>query len=83
MSHRRRLVEMRAGEQGVVFEILGGIGSKRRLEVMGVRLGVTIEKMTGSPFGGPVVVRIGQMRLAIGYGMASKVMVEVKKAGPS
>jgi ferrous iron transport protein A len=74
---------MRAGEQGVVFEILGGIGSRHRLEVRGVRPGVTIEKMTGSPFGGPVVIRIGRMRLAIGYGMASKVVVEVKKAGPS
>jgi ferrous iron transport protein A len=50
------------------------------LEAIGVRPGVTIEKLTGSPFGGPVVIRIGHMRLAIGYGMASKVMVAAEKA---
>jgi len=71
---------MRAGEQGTVFEIRGGISVKRRLEAIGVRPGVTIEKLTDSPFGGPVVIRIGHMRLAIGYGMASKVMVAAEKA---
>lgn len=81
MSHRLSIVEMKAGEQGTIFEILGSIGLTRRLVAMGMRPGVTIEKMTGSPFGGPVIIRIGHMRLAIGYGMAGKVMVEVEKAG--
>jgi ferrous iron transport protein A len=49
------------------------------LEVIGVRPGVMIEKLTGSFFGGPVVIRIGNMRLAIGHGMASKVMVAAEE----
>ena len=34
-----------------------------------------------SPLGGPVVIRIGAMRLAIEFGMAGKVMVDVERAG--
>ena len=79
-GHCRRLVEMTAGEQGTVFEIRGGGSIKRRLEAIGLRPGVTIEKLSGSLFGGPVVIRIGHMRLAIGHGMASKVMVAAEKA---
>lgn len=69
---------MSAGEQGTVLSVRGGGGVKRRLEAMGVRRGVAIEKITGSPFGGPVIVKIGSVRLAIGYGMAGKVLLEVK-----
>lgn len=72
---------MGAGERGVVFEVVGGHGLRRRLESLGVRPGMMIEKMTGSPFGGPVVIRIGRARFAIGSGMASKVIVEVQEAG--
>jgi ferrous iron transport protein A len=71
---------MTAGEQGTVFEIRGGGSVKRRLEAIGIRPGVTIEKLTGSPFGGPLVVRIGHTRLALGYGIASKVIVAEQKA---
>jgi Fe2+ transport system protein FeoA len=78
-----RLVEMRAGERGTVFKIQGGIGLRHRLEAMGIRSGVTIMKMTGSSLGGPVVIRIGTMRLAIGCGMAGKIMVDVERAGTS
>jgi ferrous iron transport protein A len=76
-----KLVEMRTGERGTVFKIQGGIGLKRRLEAMGIRPGVTIMKMTGSPLGGPVVIRIGSMRLAIGCGMAGKVIVDLERTG--
>jgi ferrous iron transport protein A len=78
-----RLVDMGAGERGTVFKILGGIGLKRRLEAMGIRPGATIVKIVGSPLGGPVVIRIGTMRLAIGRGMAAQVMVDVEEAGTS
>jgi len=79
-GQRQRLVEMTPGEQGIVFEIRGGGSVKRRLEAIGIRPGVTIAKLTGSPFSGPVVVKIRHMRLAIGYGMASKIMVTADKA---
>jgi ferrous iron transport protein A len=83
MSQQRsvRLVEMRAGERGTVFKIQGGIGMKRRLEAMGIRPGISIVKIAGSPLGGPVVIGIGPVRLAIGCGMAVKVIVDPETAG--
>lgn len=68
-------------ERGTILSVQGGGGVRRRLEAMGVRRGVEVEKVTGSPFGGPVIVRIGNIRLAIGYGMAGKIIVEVTRAG--
>lgn len=79
-NHCLKLAEMRAGEQGTVLKILSSIGLKRRLEAMGIRPGVRIEKITGSPFSGPIVIRIEHIRLAIGYGMANKILVEVRRA---
>ncbi len=77
MISRLRLLEMKSGDQGTVFEVRGGAGVRRRLEAMGVRSGVAVEKVTGSPFGGPVIIKIGHARLAIGCGMASKIIVEL------
>ncbi len=79
----RTLAEIGIGESGTILKILGGIRLKHRLEAMGMRPGTTIEKIAGSPFGGPVVIRIGTIRLAIGHGMAGKVMVDVGKADAS
>ena len=72
---------MRAGARGTVFKIQGGIGLKRRLEAMGIRPGASIIKIAGSPLGGPVVIGIGSMRLAIGCGMAVKVIVDLERTG--
>jgi len=72
---------MRTGEHGTLFKIQGGIGTKRRLEAMGIRPGISIAKIAGSPLGGPVVIGIGSMRLAIGCGMASKVIVDLESTG--
>jgi len=43
---------------------------------MGIRPGVLLEKISGQPFGGPVVVQVGNNRIALGFGMACKVQVE-------
>lgn len=81
MSNRLRLLDMTEGERGTILSVQGGGGVRHRLETMGVRRGMAIEKVTGSPFGGPVIVKIGNVRLAIGYGMAGKIIVEVKRVG--
>jgi ferrous iron transport protein A len=81
MTRRLRLLDMSGGEEGTVLSVQGGGGARRRLEALGVRPGVTIVKVTGSPFGGPVIIGIGPVRLAIGYGMAGKIIVEVIPSG--
>lgn len=69
------LSAMRAGQSGTVIRLDGGTGVVRKLEDMGVRTGVRITKVSGQIMRGPVVVRIGSTRLAIGHGMARRVVV--------
>jgi Fe2+ transport system protein FeoA len=66
-------------QSGVVRDIQGGRGVGRRLSAMGLHPGATVRLVCAQPARGPVVVEInGTTRLALGRGIARKVMVEVK-----
>ncbi|MFO8102161.1 MAG: FeoA family protein [Dehalococcoidia bacterium] len=71
------VAQMKVGQSGQVTEIGGGRGMKR-LEAMGMRPGKQITKLSGMFGRGPVTVQIGGGQLAIGFGMARKIIVEVK-----
>ena len=73
------LTQMSSEQSGVVVEILGGAGLTRRLEAMGIRIGFKIRKISSQFMRGPITVKVGQVSLALGYGMASKVMVKTDK----
>ena len=70
---------MRRGQTGIVVQINAGHGMVRRLEVMGVRLGVKITKRSAQLLRGPVTVQVGRTELALGFGIAQRVMVEVQQ----
>lgn len=70
------LAEMRRQEKGRVVSIQGGFGLVRRLAALGIRPGVIVTKVSSRFMGGPVIVRIGNTELALGFGMARKVVVE-------
>lgn len=72
------LSEMITGGKGVVADVNGGHRLARRLDALGIRPGAMIEKLTGAPMRGPVTVRVGTSRVALGYGMAGNVHVEIK-----
>ena len=73
------LVDMNPGEKGVVVDIQGGMGATGRIQGLGIRVGKNIEK-TASQFGrGPQSVIVDNFKAAIGYGMASKIIVEVER----
>ncbi|MEO0190157.1 MAG: fused ferrous iron transport protein A/B, partial [candidate division WOR-3 bacterium] len=72
------LTQMKAGEKGRVVELSGGKGFIARLEALGIVPGVEIVKVSEQFMHGPVVIRIGNTQVAIGYGMAKKVMVNVE-----
>jgi len=81
MKVSRSLVEMGMKQEGVVTEIQGGFALARRLDAMGIRPGVKVEKMSGPYLQGPVTVRVGNARMALGFGMASKVLLETEEGG--
>ena len=60
-----------------IVSLVGGLGFKRKLYVMGLREGKVVRVVTRQPLRGPITIKIGGCQLTIGKGMAQKVMVEV------
>jgi len=71
------LVEMRTGQRGEIVQILGGRGVVRKLWVLGVVPGKKVEKVSSLLGSGPVVIRLGQQEIALGRGVAQKILVKV------
>jgi len=69
-----RLTEVRAGEVVHVSEVDGGHRVTSRLSDMGLYAGTEIEKLRGNG-SGPIIIRIGPSRLALGRGVAEKIIV--------
>ena len=73
------LTRMNPGEKGAVLEIRGGFDLIRRLETLGIRQGVEMTKVSAQIARGPVTVRVGNTQVAIGFGMAKEIVVEIKE----
>jgi Fe2+ transport system protein FeoA len=54
-----------------------GPGFARRLEALGVRPGKKVTKVSSMLFRGPVTLRIDNAQVAVGFRMASRIIVEV------
>jgi len=72
------LTQIESQTKGTVVKILGGHGMMKKVETLGIRVGCEIEKLSSHMMRGPVIVRIGNTRAAIGYGMAKKIIVKQK-----
>ena len=73
------LTHMKRGQSGRVIQIMGGFGMTRRLSALGIRPGKRITKVSAMFMRGPVTVRVGHSEIAIGFGMTSRIIVEVKE----
>lgn len=73
------LTEIETGKEGVVREIDGGKGLLARLSTLGIRPGVEIKKLSSQVMRGPVVIKVGRAQVAIGFGMAKRILVEIKE----
>ena len=68
------LANAHEGELGIVEEFYGGSGAQLRLATLGMRKGDMVEVITNSGTG-QLIVAVNHTRLAIGRGVASKVLV--------
>ena len=78
MGDKKRITvqKMRAGQSGHVVEITGGVGLTNRLNALGIRPGKRITKISSMFMRGPVTVLVDRAQVAIGYGMAGKIIVD-------
>jgi len=71
--------QMHAGQSGKVVEILGGAHLFSRLNALGIRPGKRITKVSSMFLQGPVTIQVDRSQVAIGFGMAGKLLVDVEE----
>jgi len=76
------LTVLRKGEVGTVVSISGGHGKgggfEKRLMDMGLTPGTRVTVVKSAPFHGPFEVIVRGSRLALGRGMAERILVEIE-----
>ena len=68
------LSKVKPGRTMEVVDLIGGERSTQRLLEMGLYAGASVEVIAGRGWG-PVVLRLAGSRLALGRGMANKIIV--------
>lgn len=71
------LNQLKKKSKAIVMKITGGYQLQNKLNALGIREGVALRKESESFLRGPVTVNIGQTKIAVGYGMAEKIMVKL------
>ena len=70
------LINLKIGETGKITSIHGGRMVTQRLNDLGLTIGTELRIKGGAPFGGPVQILVRGSILAIGRGIATKIMVQ-------
>ncbi|MBN1828594.1 MAG: ferrous iron transport protein A [Deltaproteobacteria bacterium] len=71
----KALTELKNNECGIIATIQGGRGVTDRLNALGIIPGKKVTNISSSPFHGPVTIQVDRTKIAIGYGMAEKIIV--------
>lgn len=75
----RVLTELKVNENGTITEIRGGSSVTNRLGALGIIPGQKIKKISSMFSRGPVTVQVNRSQIALGFGMASKILVDVER----
>ncbi len=68
------LADLPHGERGIVLAFDGGIEFQQRITSLGIYVGCEVE-VVGGGAGGGILVAVGDSRIALGCGMARKIIL--------
>ena len=68
------LSDPKPGEGGVIIQLVGGQGLRQKLALRGIKAGCYLRVVSSSS--GPLVVESNGLQIAMGRGMARKVIVK-------
>jgi len=71
------LASLRPAQEGTLVAIDGGHGLSLRLRRLGLRPGTQIRAVAMGRWGGPVLVEVDGCRVALGRGLARRILVQV------
>ena len=77
----RYLTDLPKGAEGLIIGIQGGRGMQMRLRRLGLNEGQVVRKLSALAWGGPVVVLVNRAQVAIGRGMARRILVRANTRG--
>lgn len=72
------LADIQDGQTVIVISISGGKMMTKRLADLGMTSGTEIKVIGRTMFSGPIQIEVCNSRLALGKGLASKIIVKVK-----
>ncbi|RLG60396.1 ferrous iron transport protein A [Candidatus Geothermarchaeota archaeon] len=72
----KKLIDLKPGEKGIVMAVRGGWGLMRRVAELGLTPGTEVIMIRGAPFRGPVEVLVRGVVVALGRGVAVKILVK-------
>ena len=71
------LTRLRAGQKGKIININGGCGLINKLESLGIIKNRELKKISDQWMKGPILLQHGHSQIALGFQMASKIIVQV------
>jgi Fe2+ transport system protein FeoA len=71
------LDHLKDGDTATIHEILGGHGIRHRLNHLGIHPQDQLEVIRSGYPGGPMLIKVHDIQVGIGQGMAKKIEVEV------
>jgi ferrous iron transport protein A len=80
MEEEMPLIYLPEGTKAIVTHTSGGLGVVRRLSEMGLTPGCEITLKRKCSFRGPIEIELRGVALALGYGLASEIIVQPLKA---
>jgi len=72
------LTKIKPGKKCRIVEITGGAALQNRLMGMGIYLGKDIIRLSHFALKGPVMIKVNRSIIALGHGMAKKIIVETE-----
>jgi ferrous iron transport protein A len=71
------LTKLKSGQKAKIIDLQTGEHFKKRLSSLGIRPHKHLVKISGFALRGPVTIKAGHSVIALGHGMAAKIMVQV------
>ncbi len=71
------LAEMKVNETGVIVSLAEGDQFQSKMNSLNIRIGKKLKKVSNSILKGPVVIEMDNTQVAIGFGMAQKIFLEL------
>jgi Fe2+ transport system protein FeoA len=71
------LTNLKNDQAGIIKDIKGTSSTIHKLQSMGIRIDKKILKISGSSSRGPQIIKIDNTQIALGFGIAKHIIVEI------